>query len=619
MQFQIYERELGKTLDRFMKVPIQTFGILRKQLIKNLGAERTRELLFNFGYEIGTNDANRLLELEKDKSELVKKGPIMHIENGQIEGIVHQCEAKFDENGKLLSIVGQGEWIGSFEAIQHINWFGPSTSPVCATLTGYASGYMSRVFGEELLAKELTCKAKGDSSCTWIIKTQRQWELESGDDYIIQNAFLIDRELKETYDQLLEQRDFIKKLLDFQKLISDELLKGISIDDLTKLAVKFLGNPLCIKDKHLKTLYYAGLHNREYTFLEEDFERYLKENEYDNIFLNQCKVNALPRKIDTGRQIRLTMPIIIKGQLLAWVFFIYDKKRHTLKQDEELFLERFSNAISILLLNERTKFESFERMKGHFLDQLLSNSLTESEILKRGLFAGIDLSNPYHIIVCDYADINDNFEVEEELLEFFFDYFHDREINALIGHRDGKIVFLISEYEEEEIKEILERLMKDTLKVYPSLKIYLGVSQQTFKATDVPYAFKQANIALRFIIFKNIIFYNDLGIISLLPKETDLESLRYNANRELGDLNNYDDEKVQELLKTLYVFLLNGGNLDKTRTMLNLSLSGLRHRLQNIEKQLNKDIRDPEVMYKLMLILKLLIISGELTFDLNNN
>lgn len=614
MQFHIYEKELGKSQNGYMKIPRQTFGILRKQLIKNIGAERTWELLFNFGYEIGTNDAKKLVESVNDKSELVKIGPIMHIENGQIEGIIHQCEAKFDENGKLLSIVGQGEWIGSFEAKEHLNWFGPSINTVCATLTGYASGYMSWVFEDQLIAKELTCKAKGDPSCTWIIKTQRQWELESGDDYIIQNSSLINRELKETYDQLLEQRDIIKKLFEFQKLISDELLKGVSISDLSKLAVKFLGNPLCIKDKHLKTLFYAGLHSREYTYLEEDFENYLKKHAYDNVFSNQM-VNTLPRKIDTGRQIRLTMPVIIKGQLLAWVFFIYDKKRHILKHNEELFLERFSNAISILLFNERTKFESFERMKGHYLDQLLSNSLSESEILKRGLFAGIDFSNPYHIIVCEYKDLHDNFEVEEELLEFFFDYFHDHQMNALIGHRNGKIVFLVSNYSEDEIKNVLESLIINTLKVYPTLKIHFGISQQTFKPLDASFAFKQANTALRFMFSKNIIFYSELGLISLLPKETDLESLRNIAKRELGKFGDYDDIKYQELLKTLYVFLVNGGNLDKTKNMLNLSLSGLRHRLQNIEKLLNKDIRDPEVMYQLIFILKLLIVSGELKFD----
>ena len=615
MQFHIYEEELRNPVDNGLKIPTHTFGILRKQLVKNLGADRAQDLLFNFGYEIGSDDGKKLIKSGVDKAELVKKGPIMHIENGQIEGIIHQCEANFDKEGTLTSIVGQGEWIGSYEAVQHLNWFGPSTKTVCHTLAGYASGFMSCAFDDNLIAKELTCKAKGDSKCTWIIKTQRQWELEAGDHYLLQSSMMIERELKDTYDQLLEQRDFIKKLSDFQKIISDELLKGHSIVEISKVAVRFLGNPICIKDKNMHTIVYAGMPEREYKYLEEEFDTYIKDNDFDNVFSTHLKVHTRPRKIETARQIRVTMPIIIKGQLLAWIFFIYDKRRHTLRQDEELFLDRFANAVSMLLLNERTKFESFERMKGNFLDQLLSNTLSEKEIFRRGLFTGINFSEPYHIIACEFKssvyDTN-NFEIKEQLLEYYFDYFHDNQINSLIGHRDGKIVVLISNYSEKDLKKIIENLIVETSKIYPNVKTQFVVSQQTTTPLDAPFAFKQASMALNLMFTKNIVFYSELGLISLLPKEHDIEWLRYVAQNELHELSNYEDEKTQELLKTLYVFLTNGGNLDKTKKMLNLSLSGLRYRLQNIENKLGKDIRNPEVMYQLTFILKLLILSEEL-------
>ena len=32
-------------------------------------------------------------------------------------------------------------------------------------------------------------------------------------------------------------------------------------------------------------------------------------------------------------------------------------------EEDYLLLDRFSNAVSLILLNEKTKFESFERMK----------------------------------------------------------------------------------------------------------------------------------------------------------------------------------------------------------------------------------------------------------------
>ena len=44
-----------------------------------------------------------------------------------------------------------------------------------------------------------------------------------------------------------------------------------------------------------------------------------------------------------------------------------------------------------------------------------------------------------------------------------------------------------------------------------------------------------------------------------------------------------------------------------------LSMSGLRHRIRRIEELLKKDIRDPEEMHQLLLILKALIALGEIS------
>ena len=54
--------------------------------------------------------------------------------------------------------------------------------------------------------------------------------------------------------------------------------------------------------------------------------------------------------------------------------------------------------------------------------------------------------------------------------------------------------------------------------------------------------------------------------------------------------------KKNELVKTLYVFLANGGNLEKTAMDITLSLSGLRYRLQKIEELLGHDLRDPFII-----------------------
>lgn len=82
----------------------------------------------------------------------------------------------------IISYFSKGTWIDSYEAEEHLKQLGKSKSPVCHTLIGYSSGFMSTVGSEPLLAKEVTCVGKGDSECRWILRTQKEWESEIQDD-----------------------------------------------------------------------------------------------------------------------------------------------------------------------------------------------------------------------------------------------------------------------------------------------------------------------------------------------------------------------------------------------------------------------------------------------------
>jgi transcriptional regulator with GAF, ATPase, and Fis domain len=59
----------------------------------------------------------------------------------------------------------EAEWRNSYEAEQHRTHIGPSDAPVCWTLTGYASGHSTAVFGQEVFYYEPECVGKGDARC----------------------------------------------------------------------------------------------------------------------------------------------------------------------------------------------------------------------------------------------------------------------------------------------------------------------------------------------------------------------------------------------------------------------------------------------------------------------
>ena len=58
---QSYNREI-EVHDRQMITSSSAFGILRHQLVRNIGIERIKGFLIQFGWEIGVHDAKQALQ-----------------------------------------------------------------------------------------------------------------------------------------------------------------------------------------------------------------------------------------------------------------------------------------------------------------------------------------------------------------------------------------------------------------------------------------------------------------------------------------------------------------------------------------------------------------------------
>jgi hypothetical protein len=66
-------------------------------------------------------------------------------------------------------------WHDSYEASQHLLQVGQADEPVCWTLTGFASGYLSLANGREVYCIEDRCRGKGDPVCHLVGKFREDW------------------------------------------------------------------------------------------------------------------------------------------------------------------------------------------------------------------------------------------------------------------------------------------------------------------------------------------------------------------------------------------------------------------------------------------------------------
>jgi len=214
---------------RMLIFDADAMGLLRKELIETLGLERARRILTRFGYACGYRDALTSKELFDWKSDADwwAAGPRLHT----LEGIVQarMLRSHMDKGRGVLE--AEAEWLHSYEAEQHMKHIGRSDSPVCWTLTGYASGHASAIFGSEVYSFETECVGQGDTRCLVEAHALPAQSDEMGELLEYHRPYNIDAEFKQLLNELeLRQKELCAqaeraKALESQVLYLQEIIK----------------------------------------------------------------------------------------------------------------------------------------------------------------------------------------------------------------------------------------------------------------------------------------------------------------------------------------------------------------------------------------------------------
>ncbi len=169
-------------------------GLLRKYLVENFGLTAARTVLTQFGFAHGWRMAEAMhseFRWETDEDWL-RAGT--HI--ASLEGLFRLepgSTGPLSEDGVILD--------ASYEAEQHLLHFGRSDVPVCWTIGGLTSGYLSRSSGKVISVLENRCVGKGDAACHLFGRTREEW----GDERADELHFFEPKQLKECLDVSLHR------------------------------------------------------------------------------------------------------------------------------------------------------------------------------------------------------------------------------------------------------------------------------------------------------------------------------------------------------------------------------------------------------------------------------
>jgi DNA-binding NtrC family response regulator len=148
-------------------------GLLRKELIDTLGFETARRIFLRFGFADGYHDAVSLRDRSHWTTPLegLRAGSELH----RLEGIVRAEISRVEHDPASGRFEEEVTWYNSYVAEQHVHHYGRSDTPVCWSLVGYASGYVSACLGQEIYFRETACLAEGATACSVVGKDAASW------------------------------------------------------------------------------------------------------------------------------------------------------------------------------------------------------------------------------------------------------------------------------------------------------------------------------------------------------------------------------------------------------------------------------------------------------------
>jgi sugar diacid utilization regulator len=597
-------------------IPSSAFGALRRELIDTLGIKRSKGFLLRYGWNCGVADFKPLIEMKwENPKDLLLLGPKMHSVSGHVKAEPQICEADFDKG----TLHFEGDWFDSTEAKEHIKLFGYNNEPVCHSLVGYASGALSIIMGKQVIARETRCIAMGDECCHWICKTVEDW---NEDPYVEQErqyyeADRISDELEETYEKLRLERDSLSKTYNIHLKLFKEVIYETGLQSLSQLLFETMKMPVIIEDLHGLPRAFGGISEQAATKYSNEWKEWLSLQQYKKDGKKEISQTMFIEI--TPEHKRLITPIYFRQKIHGYCSFIMEKDAVT--EADKMVLGQAALACSLHFLNDRTRFNTEQRIRGSFLNDILNKSISVSEIVLRAHYIDFDLKPPYFMVSLhqssEESSMKEKIEFTDQLMNDIFKYLETKQVKGIIGKKSDEVIILFSEpslASSHSCKEDFCRNLFDycTNTYQPSL-LMIGVSSSKSSIEDAPKLYKESLASLKMAKGKqNPRFFDSLGIVGMLLQTKDIESIEDFAYKILGNLIEEDKSKNNmELTKTLYYYLENGSNAYKTARAMNFSINGLRYRLKRINEILQLDINAAYNRNEIYLALQCLIVLRE--------
>lgn len=439
---------------------------------------------------------------------------------------------------------------------------------------------------------------------------------------------------------LSRQSAIISQVNDFNRRITRVMLRGGSLQEIARAIYKSVGLPVAIVEPLFKNVVVSGPDNVK-ALLVERAEGYLSLGRHQELPL---KASDPPEPLLHGPDgvqapvSRVSIPIASDERHYGWVVLWETEK--VLSPMEISVIEASTSLIALELLKQMSIFESANRHKVEFFDDLLSTeTLRQQRALEHAVYLDFNANLAYGVLIADFETNGDDLRLTPNNASFI-QSIGTKMVSLLerisrtykgrvhFAQKRDRLIILFGQPKEVPDDRAKDAVMKFAGEILHSAEleglkeiISVGVGRQYRQLDQLCKSKSEARRALanyRLCGEKGRpIHYDALGIYKLLSYEELEPELKAFFREVLEPLARYDREKDTNLLETLKLYFECGSNLKKVSEEMYTHYNTIIYRMQRIREISGLDLEDPPTRLNVQIALKIMdLIKSDLGSEL---
>ncbi|MDQ7096384.1 PucR family transcriptional regulator ligand-binding domain-containing protein [Desulfosporosinus sp. PR] len=304
-----------------------------------------------------------------------------------------------------------------------------------------------------------------------------------------------------------------------------------------------------------------------------------------------CVIAQSPeaRILDIGSDMKwnITVNKRFAGQLVV--------HKESLDAMEQVCVDQARVVFSLELMRKKTAEETEIRLRGNFIDELLSDlPPSELEAKKKGRQLDFDADTFWEVSLIEgYASKLDE-AILSDLRALLISEGKRKNLRPHMEIRGTQILLFLPAVEGEST------FWSDVLKLWidhhleeDKARIRVGIGNKYF-LWNMYKSYREARKALE-IGWKmysqySLIPYENIEVYEIIANAAENKELSNLFQKKLGKLLLYDQETRSELLKTLFIYLELGKNMQETAKRLFIHRNSVKYRLERIEEIAQLDL-----------------------------